>query len=256
MTAIAIIKDISQIVFWAVGAVIAILSFRQAKKSIFQPAKNEVFKVQIASIQSLLKELNWKSSLEAWQDSGLDTSAEITLGRAFESFALHQHGTKIMSDRLNSLVSVGGIISPEAKGFRLIKGPADEVDSEDKSLDWPPIWSDFTWETFSISERLDNLINILGYAASDPVLPRSVISSIEALLKEIHESAIRAAKDVESAVREFPRHYPSQLTLKSADLTWAHNMREERGVKIFAKLNELRKATRDYLRSDMLLDNK
>lgn len=250
------LKDIVQISFWVIGALLAVLSYRHAKVSIFQPAKNEVFKVQIAALQSLLKELNWKSTVECWDKSGLATSSQISLNRYFKNYAKDQHDAEISSNLDKSLVSVGGIVSPNATGFRLITGPADEVEEGGAFDAAETSWSDFNWEIFDISIELQSLNDKIENALNDPVLPSAILSEIENFHKELQKSAVRAAKDVEKAVRQFPRHYPTRETLNGADLTWAHNMRKERGEKLFEALNALKKSVREYLQSDELLKHR
>lgn len=249
------LKDAVQIAFWVIGASLAVLSYRHAKTSIFQPAKNEVFKIQIATLQSLLGELNWRSTVECWHGSGLSSSAQITLNRAFKGYAKDQFGAEIASDMDENLISVGGIISPNASGFRLIKGPADEVDDGDACVTKEVTWSEFNWEIFDVSDRFQNLNDQIESALNDPVMPSKVLSEIRNFHAELLNSAKRAAEDVEKAVREFPRHYSTEQSLQGADLTWAHNMRHERGEKLFQALNEVKKSVRSYLQSDDLLDD-
>lgn len=253
---VGLIKDIVQILFWLIAAGIAWLSYLQAKTSIFQPAKNEVFKVQINTLQSLLKKLNWRSSIEAWRASGLDTSAQISLGREFKRFVKDQFDADIASKSEENLVSVGKIVSPDASGFRLIKGPADQAEADDDFDHEAFSWESYSWETFEVSSQLQQVTDLIEHALSDPVLPVLVISKVELLRDELHNSARRAAEDLEQAVRVFPRHYPSTESLEGADLTWAHNMRKERGEELFKALIELKKAIRKYLRSDELLSSK
>lgn len=250
---VGLLKDIAQIVFWVIAALIAWLSYRQAKKSIFQPAKNEVFKVQINALQSLLKKLDWRSSIEAWSASGLDTSAQISLNNVFKSYAKDQFNAELASKSAEELVSVGAIVSPKATGFQLIKGPADEAEDDDDFDQEAVSWECFNWQTFAISAQFQQVSDLIQHALNDPVLPLSIISKVERLNDELHQSAIRAAEDLEKAVREFPRHYPTKERLDGANLTWVHNMREERGEGLFKALNELKEAIRNYLNSDELL---
>ncbi|MBY6156467.1 hypothetical protein [Pseudooceanicola nitratireducens] len=250
------LRDTTQIAFWMTGASLAVLSYRNAKVSIFQPAKNEVFKVQIAELQALLKELNWKSPVDAWEKAGLASSAQISLNRNFKNFAKDQHNAEITSGMDGELVSVGGIVSPNATGFRLIKGPADEACHSDTVDAHASSWSDYKWDIFDISDRFQQVNDQLESALNNPVIPSKVLTSIEDFHKELQKSAMRAAEDMEKAVREFPRHYPTRKSLDGADLTWAHNVREERGEKLFQALNDLKKSVRDYLQSDELLGRK
>lgn len=246
-------KDVVQIVFWAIGAVLAILTYRHAKVSIFQPAKNEVFKVQVSELQDLLKDLNWKNYVETWSGSGLASSAKISLNRNFKNYAKDQHNVEVASEMDKKLVPVGGIVSPNATGFRLVKGPADQTHTDDALEAGTVSWSEFNWDIFDISEGFQAVNDRIDSALNNPALPSRVLVEIERFRDELHKSAIRAAEDMEKAVRQFPRHYPTRKSLDGADLTWVNNIREERGEKLFQALNELKKSVREYLQSDKLL---
>ncbi|WP_297780858.1 hypothetical protein [uncultured Roseovarius sp.] len=95
-------------------------------------------------------------------------------------------------------------------------------------------------------------MNLLDEASNNPVLPSPIISKVRSLQKELNETARRAAKDLEKIVRQFPRHYPNPNSLDGADLTWAQNMRIERGQKLYDELNVLKLEIRDYLQTDKL----
>lgn len=247
------VKDVAQILFWLLAASIAWLSYRQAKRSIFQPAKNEVFKAQIETLKTLLNSLNWKSSGEAWHESGLYDSSQLSLNSAFRQFAKEQFGADIQQVTEIQSVAVGLIVSPDAKGFELVKGPADDVDerigSDTKSLSW----EEYNWEVFEVSSQQQKISDLIEDALSNPVLPSTIIERIEKLGEELHASAVRAAEDIERTAREFPRHYTSVESLDGANLTWASNMREERGDGLFEALLEVKQAIRAYLKSDDIL---
>ena len=252
---VGFLKDITQIMFWLTGSSIAFFSYRQAKRSIFQPAKNEVFKVQISALQSLMTDLSWRSSLEAWRDSGLEESAEMTLSKVFVEYAEYQFGVKIASQKAEHHVPVAVIVSTKSSCFELIQGPADEAINSDPPPKEKTNWEDYCWETFELGEQYKKIDDLLHQASSNPVLPLLIISKLGDLREEFERSAIRAAEDIEQAARQFTRHYPSVETLKGADLFWAHNIRKERGEALFNALIVLRKEIREYLKSDRLLQD-
>jgi hypothetical protein len=252
VSVVALVKDVVQIAFWFAAGVIAFLSYNQARKSIFQPAKNEVFRAQIENLQELVHKLNWKSGLEAWEYSGLKASADISLHTQFKDYAEERFSAVIVSSQVETISSVGAIFSTNATGFGLIQGPAD---SSDENGDWtkkPINWENYVWEIFEISAGHQEIVELLNVALNNPVLPRVVISMLQSLQQELDDTAIRAAQDLEKIVREFPRHYPTKESLAGANLTWASNMRHERGQRLYDKLNELKQTIRGYLKTDEL----
>lgn len=250
--AILIVKDVVQIGFWVVAGTVAWLSYSHARRTIFQPARNEVFKVQIETLQQLMQKLNWKSGLEAWIASGLASSADISMNRLFKAYAKDRFAVAIESEAYDKLSSVAMMVSPDAKGFKLIQGPADDNDEDEAGTKLNFDWGNYTWDTFDVSAKYQEVMNLVDEASNDPVLPLPIISKVRSLQKEMNNTVVRAAKDLERIVREFPRHYPNPNSLDGADLTWAHNMRTERGQRLYDELNELKQEIRNYLQTDKL----
>ncbi|WP_170546522.1 hypothetical protein [Ruegeria arenilitoris] len=250
------VKNLTQIGFWIVAGSVAWLSYRQARRTIFQPAKNEVFKVQIEKLQELMQLLNWKSDFDAWRASGLSTSADISMNSLFKTYAKDRFSAEVKPKAEDKASSVGMIVSPNATGFEKIVGPADDADESEKRPHHVYDWENYTWETFEVSSRYQEVVELLDEVSNNPVLPHEILSKVNNLQKELHDAAIRAAHDLEKVVREFPRHYPNRECLDGADLTWAHNMREERGQNLYIKLNELKQAIRTYLQTDELFGSR
>ncbi|MFT6657172.1 hypothetical protein [Maritalea sp.] len=251
-TIVSIAKDTAQVAFWITAGTIAWLSYAQAKKSIFQPAKNEVFKVQVEKLQELMQLLNWRSSLEAWEESGLESSFSFTVHNIFKQYAKREFGAELDVRNKTDEQSVGIIVSRTADFLTEIKGPADESERDNGMVESPRLWKEYKWETFEISSKLFLVKQQLEEALNNPVFPTAIIFIISELLVEVHETSMRAASDMEIIAREFPRHYKDQDSLKNADLTWCLNMRTERGEKLFLKLNELKQEIRNYLQTDTL----
>jgi hypothetical protein len=57
-------KNFFNILFFIVMIVIAILSYIQARKTLFSPIKTEIFKVQIGAFQDVLKFFNRHNSYD------------------------------------------------------------------------------------------------------------------------------------------------------------------------------------------------
>ncbi|WP_414831736.1 hypothetical protein [Afifella sp. YEN Y35] len=141
-------------------------------------------------------------------------------------------------------------MSDPHRNLRLVMGPADDVDEE--IIKRKIIWEEFKWEMFEVSARLQGVVDFLEESSNNPVLHSGIASKIGCLLSELRHSAIRAAEDMERMVREFPRHYPTKESINSVNLAWAQNMQNERGDKIYYKLEELKREIRNYLSADEL----
>lgn len=125
---------IIQSIFWTIAATVGILSYMQARKTIFQPAKNEVFKVQINDLKKILSDLNWISQSECINKSGLDESIKLNINIIFFDYIKHNFKTDLDISKGPYKFAVGGaIIDPSA--LKLIEGPADLSGKEKKERD-------------------------------------------------------------------------------------------------------------------------
>jgi hypothetical protein len=229
-----------------------------SKAKYFPTRQNEVFKTQVQDIQALLNDLNWKSHIDAWEHSGLKASSDISIDQIFREYARDRLGAEIENGTEHRLAQSGMIVSPNARLFRKIVGPADEAirtSSHDEPSRRTYDWEAFEWETFPIGSQLENTILILEGALSNPILPTLIINCIQGIRNELHETCVRSAEDIAKIAHEFPRHYDTAEKLEGADLTWARNMRIERGEKLFLSYMRLKQEVRKYLKTDSLFGN-
>lgn len=244
-----------QILFWLVAGTVAVLTFRQAKRTIFQPAKNEVFKVQVEKLQQLMTDLDWRSQREADRCSGLEEAFVLTTRHFFDSFAIQEFGEFLQLESGTEIEKMGALRNPNAGGFELIRGPADECESEPRprrKVDWAA----FEWELLYFGPRyVETRVALDGYL-SNPILPEAVLSVLRDLDAEVFSSFQRCAEDVQRVVRELPRHYPDEAAFAYPNFDWANNARKERGQRLAQAHENLRSAIRAYLRTDELFEAK
>lgn len=57
-------KDLAQIVFWVTVSVVTVLTYRRARKTLLQPIRTEVFKLQVEEVKPLFKIVVGKGEVE------------------------------------------------------------------------------------------------------------------------------------------------------------------------------------------------
>ena len=70
-------KNITNIFFFLIMSIIGILSYIQAKKTVFSPIKTEVFKYQLQAFEKIIEYFQNKSEVELFNDLDLETIMEI-----------------------------------------------------------------------------------------------------------------------------------------------------------------------------------
>lgn len=247
------INAIVQIAFWFVAASIAILTYLQARRTVFQPAKNEVFKAQISRLQEVLSKLNWRNNIEAAEMTGVSGSARITIDNIFVEYA--QAALNVTVKRKSEPEKARGmLISGQADFLERIQGPADKQQEEKtEEQNMRDDWNDYELHFIETSEKYIKTSEVLEEYISDPLLPDRIIQLLRRVRDTQHESLLRCKDDIQKIARAFPRHYPDADSLKNIDLTWTHNELTERGDKLFETMKDLRREIREYLQSDRLL---
>ncbi len=257
MSTIAAVKDVFQILFWIIAGTLAVLTYQKAQRTIFQPAKNEVFKLQVQRLQEILKFLDFRSAIDAWKKSGIRECTIATMEESFISFAGIFHQCEIAQPECDRELPVGMIVSPTSKRLLFVKvsGPANTFESSEtqkKQMSPAKQWKSFEIEHFNIFPTFFNFSEQLRAFSSDPILQRSIVAKLELLINSLNESALAAISEVNVISKGFSKHYSSIDDLQLADLTWTHNEFSDRGALLFNSYLTLKAEIREYLRTDEL----
>ncbi|OIS63054.1 hypothetical protein A4A36_20925 [Bacillus subtilis] len=89
------IKNIFNTLFFITTGTVAILTFRQARKTVLQPLRTEVFKEQIKIMGEILELFNGKSQIDLRNDLDFRRIFEGNCLRMFDSFAKYFFNVKV-----------------------------------------------------------------------------------------------------------------------------------------------------------------
>ena len=250
------VPAIAQIFFWFTGGTLAILTYLRAKKTVLQPAKTEVFKLQVAKLQQLLDELSWNGPQDAWQRSGLEQSFEINASALMQAYAetlglRKAPGTediwpKPVSSFFREEIARDDdlvLIEPGARKF--------EPDP-DKTL---TTWDEYKHIWVHLGPKMQETLEQLDRFQADPVIPTFV--SLE--LQEIRGDLLSAVKAIGPTMDVISEsiciHYPTAEDFIEAEWGWINNQHPpEHRYGFYDRLEKLRASIRHYLKSDQMFD--
>lgn len=89
------VVQISQLVFWTVGAIVAVLGYRQAKRTIFQPIRTEIFKAQLDAMSKIMRRFLGKKELQLRAEFHFDTLFRANLYRVADAYAENFFGVVV-----------------------------------------------------------------------------------------------------------------------------------------------------------------
>lgn len=97
--ALETIKTVVQISFWLTIAAVAILTYRQARKTVLQPIRTEVFKAQIAEMSKALALLVGKDEHDLRKDFSFDKALHVNTCSLFDSYRYNFFDVEIDIDK-------------------------------------------------------------------------------------------------------------------------------------------------------------
>jgi hypothetical protein len=244
------LTDVFQILFWICVASVTVLSYIQARKSLFQPIKTELFKVQVAEFKEIMK---------------IFSSDEIALrGRCDFDAILNANITKMYDDYVK--LSLGFIIEDErsynTKDYPMSIIPIEKLvrvesyikeDEGGEKIFKETAWSDYDYHELKVSRKYVDFKKELEDFTVNPILPSRLIDLIDDYLELCHENLILIGKAVNAAVPLMSDYYKTVEDVKRAEFYWIRTgyVRDFKPLK--PKAEEIVKYVRDYFDPDGVL---
>lgn len=176
------IADLVQIFFWLVIGVLTVLTYLQARRTVFQPLKTEVFKLQLVSLTGVSAELYGKGEWELIQELDLDVMLRIHAWYMIDAYAideLNAHSPEF-DEACRGPESVAVIGSVD---FRPVWVVAESDDQAEKEL-----FQEVTSQPMVLSGKHMDAMKKYETLASDPLLPSDISSSLNAFLEAVEEN--------------------------------------------------------------------
>lgn len=256
-------KDIANIIFFITMSILGILSYRQAKKTVFSPIKTETFKYQLQAFEKVIEHFQDKSEIDLMKDIDMDTIIDIN---AFE--LLHDYIDTFMKDDIvldekffeeKKKLSVGGIMSAEfAEEFLQEIGPDTEFSTkeEEETLNDPALklaqWNakkyglvHYTQAYFEASRKIEKFQN-------SPLLPKELKKLLKDYSSLVHETLSAIGLALEEIGPKMPTAFPTKEKVKNFHPSWLSNIHNDKRPKLEPKANEILEYINQYLGIDNL----
>ena len=95
---LSIASSIFQIIFWIVISIVTILGYINAKASIFQPIKTEIFKLQIEEFKKILEVFYGKTEYDLRDLCSYDLSLKVNIRNMFDDYVFSAFDMKRRGD--------------------------------------------------------------------------------------------------------------------------------------------------------------
>lgn len=217
---IEILKNIANIIFFIVVAVITVLSYLQARKTLFAPIRTETFKLQLKAFEEVLLYFQNKSETDFLESFDLDRIVSLNALRMADAYvsAFFPKEIKVDEGEREKVYSplVGGIVSAEhmQKYFEKVQ-PTDP--NRPDQMEPEPItnpanilarWQEYEHGIIEYTKEFQDQLKELEKLAASPLLPKSLRDMIGAFCSKAHENLTLTGKVVGAFAREMPKQFP------------------------------------------------
>lgn len=254
---ITVIKDSVNILFFIIGSIVTVLSYLQARKTIFTPLKTEVFKLQLKSFEELLEYFNKSTSGRIDERFNYDKIVNLNTSIMFDDYASHFFSNEIKlnpekrKEKYKELI--GGIVSKSymEKHFELADDPTDPVKKKTEQIDNPALiyaqWQEYDYGMVQYTKQYDDQLKIINAFLSNPVLPSKIKKLIEDFTKQVHTNLSFVGEVITDCAKEMPSKYPNVETLKKAQFSWVWNKFNHKRVLLDKLQDSILSYISDYL---------
>lgn len=219
----ATVADVFQIAFWVVVGTIAVLTYRQARKTILQPLRTEVFKLQLEQMREVMslfvgRDLDDDAHLKklfdasAWLliDSYAATFFPVTLDRDSRPYS----GIRTYLMKPEDLALSEDHLEPDRSDIDKRRDSARLKKREN----WPegaifgiPIPD----ETLQYQEKIRSVLQ-------SPLIPTVYAKLLEDYLAAIDKNVSITGRVMEWAAPQLPDRYPTVEEVRIARVEWIH----------------------------------
>jgi len=255
---IGTVKDAFQILFFSVIAVLTLLTYRRARKTLLQPIKTEVFKEQVKEFAEVLKyfsgkgevalreELGFKELFNANSFALLDSYAELFFDIEFdvEKRPYRNELCPVAIIHEEDLELADDYIIPEKDTNKSKPDPNTKAS----------IWLSKKSFPLRIPRKMTESEEQIEKFIQSPLLPQKCIELIEEFHKQMHKNIMLLKDVLIECSKEMPQKYHNFEIMKKATTDWINAKYTDRFGPLEPKAKKLIDFVRKYYLTDELLN--
>lgn len=257
------LKDIFNILFFCIVGTIGVLSYLQAKKTLFTPIKTETFKMQIKAFEEILNFFQSKSETEFMQEFDMDFIFNANAKLMFNDFINHfyKNEIKIKEEVIEEMSKnfAGGVASQsfaekffEKPDFYL-KGDKQKKEEITNPAIILSEWQKYEYGMIQFTKKYSLALDDLSRLISSPLLPTELKSLIEEFESNVRSQLYTVGEVINELAKDLPSNCPNVETVSKIDLSGAWNLFNSKNKKLEPSADKVLKYIREYLKIDSLI---
>lgn len=263
---IGTIKDLSNILFFGIVSLVTVLSYLQARKTLFAPIRTETFKLQLKTFEELLLFFQNKSETDFTKAFDLDRIASLnTLKMADEYVTKFFDGEIELNKEARDEAYkplIGGIVSKEymTKYFEKVdaKTSVNKSSIEEKKIKNPALilanWQKYEHGMVEYTKEFDDQQRELARLSASPLLPKPLREYIGEFQKLAHDNLVLIGETITACAQNMPEHFPVAGDMKNFSPNWVWNEYNERSKPFEPIAKKILDYMKNYLRIENLME--
>lgn len=254
-------KNIFQIIFFITVSVIAVLTYSKAKKTLLQPIKTEIFKLQLELLTELLGLFSGKHEGDLRRDFGFKTIYDANVCRMLDQYLSLFYAIEADEEcrpYSTKVCPVAMVLKSGVDEFRLCddhmiqeqKEKPPEPDSSTKAI----LWSKYKYGVMSLPAEYMETQAEFKKITDSPLLPKKCLELVKDYLQTVNKNIEILGDVLTECAQEMPEKYPNLDTLKKSNNDWIYARYNHRFICLEEKAMNITRFLRNYFSSDNLFE--
>lgn len=263
-------KDTFQTIFFLVIIAVTILSYLQARKTLFTPIKTEIFKMQIKAFEDILAFFQSKSETDFTEQFDYENILQSNSVLMFNNFVRNFYKDAIIDEKGRQELDVklqelhkefaGAVVTKSWAGKNIVKlDYYDKIDFEMpeevtdpamimekwKKYEYGPVH--YSIKYFEEREKLNRII-------ASSLIPTELKNKLEEFDQLVRNNLILIGKVVNEIAQELPEKFPTRASFKNLEPLGIWNRYNKEKKEFEPTAREILKYIRLYLKIDKLVE--
>lgn len=229
------IKNLSNIFFFLVVASIAILSYLQARKTLFAPIRTETFKLQLKAFEDILAFFQNKSETDFLEIFDFDRIVSLNTLQMADSYVSQFFAEELTVDKDARKETyaplIGAIVSKDymEKYFEKVdtENPMCKSASAGKKITNPAIvlsnWQKYEHGMVGYTKEYQDQLKELTRISASPLLQKPLRELIGRFQALVHENLTQTGETISNCAKLMPEHFPVASDMKDFTPNWVWN---------------------------------
>jgi hypothetical protein len=249
------VSQFIQILFWLVAGSIAVMTYCQARRTVFQPLRVEVFKQQLSLLTKISETFVSRDESELRAHFDLEECVDFNASLLLETFLEQEYQLKrktSLMDEYRERFPIG-LVSAESmeQNFELVAPPNGESERRSSGDPVPDIdWDKFKVPMIAVSQAYDTAYQDILKLVRDPLVPRQLSELLRKLADLASENLRQIEPALEEAAKQLPISYPNEDSVKEPSLRWVGNVWNDRVRPMRPIADEIGDFIREFIQSE------